>query len=457
MAHVLYLYNATQTYTDTVFQHIASFGKYSRHAIHYVHQDPTTTFTVDLSAFDAVCVHYSIRMPFDQLSPSTVEALRRFDGLKCLFMQDEYDFTHRAWHWIRELGIKLVFTVVPEQSVDRIYPSDRFSNTCFYSVLTGYVPDDTTFTNKCLPPSKRSILVGYRARPLPVRYGKLGFEKIEIGKMLRSYCSAHGLASDIAWTEEARIYGKKWLRFVASCRAMLGSESGSNVFDFDGSLGEQLNTFKINNPQATEEDIYNSIILPKEHDGLMNQISPRVFEAIYMRTVLVLFEGGYSGVLEPENHYIPVKKDGSNLDEVVEMLLDGSFVDSMAERAYQDIIKSGNYGYASFVGKVDEKVDQMLERRTACASVNCSKKENRRLITCKPLRAFPPGSKSHAAAAAWSRLRRVTPRSIAAWCLFKYARLRSLMLAIVGRLWIKMPMRLRGTVKIAAASLLSRK
>jgi len=465
MGRILYLYNSTQTYTDTVYQHIASFGKYSQHATHYVHQDPTTTFATDLSAFDAVCIHYSIRMPFDQLSPSTVEALRCYDGLKFLFMQDEYDFTHRAWYWIRELGIKLVFTVVPEQSVDRIYPSHRFPNTCFCSVLTGYVPDGITFTKNLLLPSKRSLLVGYRGRPLPVRYGKLGLEKVKIGKMFRNYFSANGLASDIAWTEEARIYGKNWLRFVASCRAMLGSESGSNVFDFDGSLGEELKTFKINNPQATEEDVYNTIILPKEHEGLMNQISPRVFEAISMRTVLILFEGRYSGALEPGNHYISVKKDGSNLREIVEMLLDGSFVDSMAERTYQDIINSGNYGYPSFVRKVDDKIEQMLKHVTNGASLKRGKIKTRRPITYRPLRAFPPGSKFLVVTAAWSRLRSVRPRNLmlATWSRLRSVKPRNLRLAIAGRtlaisarIWMTLPVRLRRAVKPVAARLFSR-
>ena len=37
-------------------------------------------------------------------------------------------------------------------------------------------------------------------------------------------------------TKESRIYGSDWFNFIGSCRSMLGTKSGSNVFDFDGSV-----------------------------------------------------------------------------------------------------------------------------------------------------------------------------------------------------------------------------
>lgn len=35
-----------------------------------------------------------------------------------------------------------------------------------------------------------------------------------------------------------------------------------------------------------------------------------------MRTAQVLLEGYYNGIFEPWKHYIPIKKDCSNLDQV---------------------------------------------------------------------------------------------------------------------------------------------
>ena len=82
-----------------------------------------------------------------------------------------------------------------------------------------------------LPLAKRPIVVGYRARALPFRFGHLGQEKIKIGRQMRKLCDERGIRCDIEWTEETRIYGAAWYDFIGRCRAMLGSESGSNIFD----------------------------------------------------------------------------------------------------------------------------------------------------------------------------------------------------------------------------------
>ncbi len=323
-----------------------------------MHADSQCTMTVDMTRFDAVCVHYSVRLPYDEISPAVSQALQDFQGLKFLFIQDEYDNTYRAWHWIKLIGFHLVFTVVPEDGIPKIYPSTEFPNTRFVSNLTGYTPPALSQDATILPPSQRNLMIGYRGRPLPARYGALGAEKVAIGKVVREYCERLGISNDIAWSEESRIYGPAWNDFVGSCRAMLGSESGSNVFDWDGCLQAKLEAFKEEHPNASDVEVYEQVVKPLELTGLMNQISPRVFEAIAARTILVLFEGNYSGVIRPDEHFISLKKDGSNLDEVFRKLQDKDYVDGMAQRAYQHVIGSGKFSYPAFVAMVDRELEQ---------------------------------------------------------------------------------------------------
>jgi hypothetical protein len=356
--NILILYNSTQTYTNTVFEHLASLARDSRYRTFFCHVDQDSEFAADLFRFDVVGLHYTVRLPFDQLSPSLAIALEEFSGLKFLFIQDEYDHTHLAWYWIKKLRFNLVFTVVPEAGIERVYPAEEFPGVRFVSNLTGYVPEGLDSGSHVTPPSKRPLMIGYRGRPLSIRYGMLGIEKVSVGKITKEYCDAHGVLTDIAWSEESRIYGPKWYEFMASCRSMLGSESGSNVFDWDGSLVQCVAEFKKQNSGASELAVYESVIRSKEIDGIMNQVSPRVFEAIAARTVLVLFEGTYSGIVKPGEHFIPLKKDGGNLAEVVSLLEDGAYVDAMAERAYRDVIESGKYSYKSFVQMVDGEIER---------------------------------------------------------------------------------------------------
>jgi hypothetical protein len=356
--NILVLYHATQTFTNTVFEHINAFTRFSKHRYFYCHHDASEQFLVDLSKFDVVVIHYCLRMPYDQVSRQAAQALAGFKGAKVLFMQDEYENTWRAWHWIKTLGIDLVFTVVPERSISVVYPPEQFPGTRFVSNLTGYVPESLQGIEEAQPPSARDLVVGYRGRPLPAQYGQLGREKVEIGRLVRSYCETHGIRCDIAWSEEARIYGDAWYPFIASCRAMLGSESGSNVFDWDFSLKSKIAAYRQAYPDADENDVHREVIAALEMPGVMNQVSPRIFEAIACRTVLVLFEGGYSAVVEPWKHYVPLAKDGSNLREVFAFLADGERVDAMAERAWSDVIGSGRYSYQRFVEMTDAHIEQ---------------------------------------------------------------------------------------------------
>lgn len=369
--NILYLYNATQTYTNTVFEHIAALGAFSQNRAFFMHTDSQCADTIDMARFDAICVHYSVRLPYDELSPVVSRVLRDFRGLKFLFIQDEYNNTHRAWHWIKYIGFQLVFTVVPEANISQIYPPSEFPNTRFVSNLTGYVPSFLPPDAAVVPPSQRPLVVGYRGRPLPAIYGMLGFEKVGIGKMVREYCNQRDIRNDIAWAEESRIYGPAWTEFVQSCRAMLGSESGSNVFDWDGCLQSKLDAFTLEHPNASDVEVYEHVVKPIELNGVMNQVSPKVFEAIAARTVLVLFEGEYSGVVQAEEHFIALKKDGSNLDEVFERLEDKEYVDNMAERAYQDVIGSGKFSYPTFVAMVDRELAQSYQELAANEGEPC--------------------------------------------------------------------------------------
>lgn len=398
--NILYLYNATQTYTNTVYEHVAAFGKHSEFSSFYLHMDTFHPFTADLSAFDAVCIHYSIRLPFDQISESARRALSNFRGLKFLFIQDEYDHTCRAWHWIQQLDIRLVFTVVPDAGISRIYPPNEFPDTEFVSVLTGYVPETDQPPETSTPPSRRSLMIGYRGRPLPVRYGQLGFDKIEIGQKVKAYCDAHAIESDIAWTEESRIYGPSWGVFMASCRAMLGTESGSNVFDWDGNLVKDIARFKQQHPDTDDAFVYERFVSAKEIHGVMNQISPRVFEAISARTALVQFEGAYSGVIQAGTHFIALKRDASNIKEVIERVRDGAYLDALTTRAYDDIIASGAYSYKSFVKTVDGAIRARWASSARTGTPPLTRASHPDLaahvdsVTRHPLRALPPSPAS---------------------------------------------------------------
>ena len=52
-------------------------------------------------------------------------------------------------------------------------------------------------------------------------------------------------------------------------------------------------------------------------------IAPRHFEAIGCGTTLVMYEGEFSGILKAGEHYVPLKRDHSNIEWVTGAVLDG--------------------------------------------------------------------------------------------------------------------------------------
>jgi hypothetical protein len=358
--NVAVLYGANATFTNTVMEHVRSFGLFSRHDVRYLSIAPFVPAGLrQLSAFDVAVLHYSFFPGLGwQLPRALQEALEAFDGLKVLFLQDEYDHTRQAISWIRQLGIGCVYSCVPPASRAQVYPPAELPAVEFRDTLTGFVPLEPPDIT-CPPSAERRIVLGYRGRRLHPRYGDLAREKWLIGERMREICAQRGVVADIETSEESRIYGRRWYEFLTACRATLGTESGSNVLDADGTLRHEIDAALAVDPALSYEAIHARFIGERDGAIRMNQVSPRIFEAAATRTALVLFEGEYSGAVQPEQHYIPLRKDFRNADEVLDRLADAAQLGAVTARAHADLIASGRFSYASFV----KEFDACLERR----------------------------------------------------------------------------------------------
>jgi hypothetical protein len=412
MYYIGVLYAASQTYTATVFEHLDAFRKYSSYEFRYIDFQDFDKRIINLGLFDALIVHYSVRLPFNQLGERSIEKLKSYDGLKLLFIQDEYNNTNLSIQTMQAVCFDIVYTVVPACSIQKIYPRDKLPNTKFINCFTGYVPENIDQQiGTQIKPSSRRLTVAYRGRPLPVWYGKLGLEKVEIGRGVKEYCEKYGISCDIEWEESARIYGNDWYRFICSARSMLGSESGSNVFDWNGSLREEVREYRRRNPQASMKDVYDGVIQKHEIDGLMNQISPRIFEMAAAKTAMILFEGEYSGVLIPGIHYLSLDKDFRNLGDIIATISDDIALDEMVDRTYQDVILSDRYSYRRFIKSVDAEIRLAFGRRERRSPVSGFERPLDLLHGSRePIRAKPPLSGMLTASGASRKLRVIVGR-----------------------------------------------
>lgn len=367
--NILVFYDANSLHVPTLKEHLESITKYSSNNIFYVNAtggataDNLIQCDMEFNIFDAIVIHYSVRVSIERhLSEFYADILRSYGGLKILFLQDEYENTNIAQHWIEDLGIHMVYTCVPDEYLNVVYPQKRFSKVEFIHTLTGFVPIKLKKKTNIKPHSQRKYTIGYRGRALPYWYGLLGQDKLYIGKKMREICDKKGVSTNIEWDDGKRIYGDRWYEFIENCNATLGTESGSNIFDFDGNVSKDIQNALQENSALTFAEAFDRFL--KHHEGkvVMNQISPKIFEAISLRTALVLFEGSYSGVVKPDVHFIPLKKDFSNVDEVLVKLRDYTYLEELTERAYKDIIESEKYSYMKFVQDFDELISKKIHR-----------------------------------------------------------------------------------------------
>src|SRR4051812_14915193 len=362
VGRLLVAYSNASNHVSTTAEYLQSLAVHSKFDIHYVHVTNGAVLDFDIDDFDAIFQSYCVRHPIDDyVSIDYLHKLKAFKGVKLLAAQDEYDNTNKLRSAIREIGYHAMLTNVPQAMLSKIYPRHQFPGTEFITVLTGYVPEHLKRRSiGARPLSERPIYIGYRGRELPAYYGKLGYEKYEIGRRMREICIKRGMTHDIEWTDNKRIYGSAWYDFLGACRACLGAESGSNVFDFTGTIRATYETLSAARGAPVPYDEFRLYTDPVEAEYDMGQVSPRIFEAAMLRTPMILFSGSYSGIIEPGEHYLELKKDFSNADAVLDALDDLDALEKMADRAYARLVGSGRFAYRQLVELIDETIERKV-------------------------------------------------------------------------------------------------
>jgi hypothetical protein len=339
----------------TVREHIHAFAAHSRFAIWELNADlgfPEGLRDVHPSV---VFLHYSLFSPQGyNLSPALREFVRTVDALKVAFFQDEFHYCRQRFEFVNAAGIELVYTHVHPQDIPAVW--GRYTpNVQARFNFPGYVDPQMVAAARRFsrPDAERDIDVGYRGRALEPYMGSGSLEKVMIGERFRELAAATSLRTDINTLEAGRLYGDDWYRFLGRCRAMLGVESGTSYLDLEDEVLHDYTRRRAEGRAVTLEALQQGPLGRWDHNFSYRTISPRHFEAAAFRICQVLFEGEYSGMLEPMVHYVPLKKDFSNFEEVVALIGDPRARGEIVERAHRDLIQSGAYSYERFVDVVD--------------------------------------------------------------------------------------------------------
>jgi hypothetical protein len=235
-----------------------------------------------------------------------------------------------------------------------VYPREETGLTHYFTVFPGYVDERAKryLDARRAAAENREIDIGYRARKVPYWLGRHGQMKHELGERVAVACRDTELRTDISNQIEDVFLEHEWYDFLCRCRTVLGCEGGASLLDRSDTVRPLVTAYCDSHPDASFDEVERQFFPGQDYNIHLFALSPRHFECAVTKTCQVLIEGNYGGVFKPGQHYIEVKKDYSNLPDVIAKIGDHELCRHLAETAYRDIAESAKYTYRAFAEKV---------------------------------------------------------------------------------------------------------
>lgn len=314
--------------------------------------------------WDAAILHTSFWSPRFLDTPGFEEWRRKLgwvrdlDCLKIAMPQDEYDFSELLDEWLDELKVAVIFSVFDEPLYRLIY-TGMSGRAVFRKCMTGYIDEPAMARARqfITPYASRAMDVVYRARNLPFQFGSQGQLKSKIAGAASSGAAKLGLKCDISTKMQDTIYGEKWLKFLADGKCTIGCESGVSVLNRRGEIKRQVGRILRSSPYIEFEALARQMP-PGWDDYKFFALGPRHLEAAATMTLQILVEGRYDGALEPGRHYIPIKRDFSDMDEALEKIADVDFAEKMIRTAHEEVYLSGKHSYSVLAAQIEDAINE---------------------------------------------------------------------------------------------------
>jgi len=343
---------------NSISEYLRSFKRYSGEECYYLNVAYGIPGYISRINFDLIIYHCTFFDPNIRFNESgrlkilqKYKLLKELKGYKVAIPQDDYRFSDKMNDFFQDFDVKAIFTPVPESEWQKIYPRERSGLEYYFTVFTGYIDKFTSEKLARLNRDHRSrtIDVGYRGSSPPYWLGRAGLMKWQLTEKFLHAPVKHNLKLDLSNDAKDVFYGDDWYKFLSNCRVVLGCEGGATLHDPDGSIKKKVDIYVNQHEGATFEEVEQACFPGLDGNIKFLVLTPRVFDACMTRTCQVLVEGEYGGILKPGVHYIEIKKDWSNIADVIKQIEDAELCERLADNAYRDIAESGLYTYQNYI------------------------------------------------------------------------------------------------------------
>jgi hypothetical protein len=341
--------------------------------------------------FDAIIFHYTAlsarwdpylwkKHYFTELSK-----LRKLTCPKVALPQDEYAHSVDLCRLFKAAGIETVFTCAQPCDYQTLYPSHLSGLKHYFSTYPGFVDENTFARLQQLssPEIPRDIDIGYRARDVPYWLGRHGTIKGGLGDKIQTAAAGSNLHIDTSCDPSDVFLGDDWWKFLLRCRTAPGCLGGASLHDPEGNHRETVDKYTRMNPSATFDEVEQACFPGQDYGISLFALSPRHFECAMAGVCQLLYEGDYQGVFEPGTHCIEVKKDYSNLDDVIEQVKDPNHTKRIANNALERIINSPQYTYKNFAQTVVSHLESLISQERP---VNSKLDKTKQILTTRELK-----------------------------------------------------------------------
>jgi hypothetical protein len=318
-----------------------------------------TAFDVIILDVTFLCARWNAPKVLSRIK-NEYQFVKNSDAVKIAFPQDEYDCNEILDEWMCDWNVDVVYSVISEHW-DVLYPKYHKKGHIRLG-FTGYV-NESLIDRKRKPFAKRTIDIGYRAKKLLPYFGRLGETKWTIGRDVNALAKAAGLKVDISVGDKSTLLGEAWLEFIDNSKFTLGANSGSSLLDPRGKIQHDIRNYFIDNPRATFIEVEELFFKGLDGQFQFTAISPRVMEAALLDSCQILVEGEYSNILVPMEHYIPIKNDASDFDQVLEAMKDQSLVDQMIRKCRSTILDTSDLRSKNMARKILDVAADLVSRK----------------------------------------------------------------------------------------------
>jgi len=262
----------------------------------------------------------------------TAEWFKNRRGKLVVFIGNEYNLMADKIKFIRTVEADYICSQLPLEAASWLYAD--CSKSKVLAIPHGlnpklYSPD---------PYSSRTVDIGFIGQLYHIIVGDM--ERTNLVEFFLKNAKALGMSCDI---RTQRVPRMEWTKFLRRCKGVLGAESGTYYLDRTGRIIEEVRKYIKCYPKTSFEEVYKLFFRNEATLVSGKAISSRNFEPIGTKTCQILMEGYYNGILTPGEHYISVKRDLSNMDEVIYRFKDEDYRNKMVEQAYQYVMDNHTY------------------------------------------------------------------------------------------------------------------